>query len=451
MRVLYSTIALLGFLLLLFGMERQRRLVNVDMRRMDQSAYMRNARRMAQSHFRDLGDRNRTPLHPVMMAVFYREDMSNDDLFDLGKRLGEVVAVVALLGFFAVLKRYSRLPDALAATLVAALTVFAYKAPYVRADVLFYGLFFLLFASMVETIARPRLGIAAAAGLSAGLAYLAKGSVPPAVGLGFAFLSAMFIRNLYARLRGPHDPDSPARLSWRSTVAPLYCGLVFVFVFLLTVFPYIRDTKAIYGRYFYNVSSTFYMWYDSWEEAERGTKAHGDRRGWPDTPEDQIPSMRKYLREHSTRQIVSRVARGTRMTWRRTWHSYGYMPFVSFYLICALAIALQSPRGFYRWVSRPRNRMLALFASAFFGGYSLAYVWYTPIGGGTRFILSLLLPALFVFVRFLAHAQKENWPLLRLPGRRIPASWVSPAVLIALLIYAAFIFPTRVSTMFGGK
>jgi hypothetical protein len=451
MKALYPTIALLCFLLLVHGMERQRRDLNVAMKRMDQSAYMENARRMAQTHFRFKGDRARMPLLPAMMAPFYHDGMSDESLFEIGKRMGEVIAVLVLVAFFCVLRVYAPTPDALAATAVAALTVFAYKAPYVRADVLYYGIGLAFFALTIELLARPRLWVAAVAGLAAGLAYLAKSSVPPAIALCVVFLTARTIRNLYVRFRSPRGENSPTRLSWLSATAPLYCALVFALVFLLTLFIYIRDTKAIYGRYFYDVSSTFYMWYDSWEEAEAGTKAHGDRRGWPDMPDSEIPTMGKYFREHSPRQVVDRLARGTRFIWRRTWNSYGYMPFVSFYLFCVLAIAARNAREFRRWAISGDNAMLALFTTMFFAGYFLAYAWYASIAAGNRFVLALFLPAMYMFVRFIALARKADWPLLRIAGKRIPASAVSPAVLIMLLAYAIFVFPHRVSTMYGGQ
>jgi hypothetical protein len=226
--------------------------------------------------------------------------------------------------------------------------------------------------------------------------------------------------------------------------------LVFAACFMIVVFPYIRQNKTLFGRYFYNVNTTFYMWYDSWEEVSKGTRDHGDKVGWPDMPEDQIPSMRKYLRDHTNRQIAARVVGGTGAIWGLTWRSYGYAPFVIFYLVCLAAIALQNKTEFRRWIAMRKNAVLAFFVVAYFGGYLLVYAWYTAIALSDRFALALFLPAMFVFVRFLALAQRENWRLARIRGRSIPASAVGPAVLAMLLAYAVFVFPYRISTMFGG-
>ena len=66
--------------------------------------------------------------------------------------------------------------------------------------------------------------------------------------------------------------------------------MLIVFTFLAVEYPHISNSKRIYGHYFYNVNSTFYIWYDSWDDVMQGTRVHGDRVGWPDMPEDQIPS-----------------------------------------------------------------------------------------------------------------------------------------------------------------
>ncbi|MBN1868541.1 hypothetical protein JW916_14765 [Candidatus Sumerlaeota bacterium] len=450
MKAIYPIIALLSLPFFLYGMEIQRQYVNVDMKRVDQHAYMYNARKIAHTDFQYMGDRNRMPLFTSLMALFYEKNMPLQDFFEIGKRVGEVIAIVVLATFFCVLRVYAKTPDALAATLVAAFTVFAYKAPYFQAEVLFYGLSFAFFVLILRLIARPRLWIAAAAGALGGITYLTKASAPPTILLCLMCLAIHGIVELRRRFRPHADGDATDGPSWRSMAAPWYCGLALVLCFLIVVSPYIRQNKKIFGHYFYNVNTTFYMWYDSWAEAKKGTYAHGDKVGWPDMPEDQIPSMRKYLREHTTGQILERFRHGARITWKRAWHAYGYVPFVSFYVACLAAIVLCNIAGFLRLMAVRKNMILSFFLVSYFVGYLLLYAWYTYIGPPDRFVLALFLPALFVFVRLLALAQKNDWPLFRIADKRVPASWVSPAVLIMLLAYVAFVFPHRVSTMFGG-
>ena len=59
--------------------------------------------------------------------------------------------------------------------------------------------------------------------------------------------------------------------------------------FLAVIFPYILQSKEMYGQYFYNVNSTFYIWYDSWEDAKQAERDHAFTEGWPDLPSGQVP------------------------------------------------------------------------------------------------------------------------------------------------------------------
>ena len=63
--------------------------------------------------------------------------------------------------------------------------------------------------------------------------------------------------------------------------------LVVSAVFLAVLSPYLRTNKRVFGHYFYNVNTTFYMWYDDWPQASVGTIKHGDGVGWPAMPADE--------------------------------------------------------------------------------------------------------------------------------------------------------------------
>src|SRR5204862_4619745 len=78
--------------------------------------------------------------------------------------------------------------------------------------------------------------------------------------------------------------------------------------FGLIVFPYERTSKRLYGHYFFNVNSAYYMWCDSWPEALAFTEAWRAGKVAP----DQAPSPSKYWREHSLAQIIERLARGVK-------------------------------------------------------------------------------------------------------------------------------------------
>ncbi len=146
--------------------------------------------------------------------------------------------------------------------------------------------------------------------------------------------------------------------------------------------------------------------------------------------------------------MAGRVVGGLRTLWHRVTASYGYAEFVAVYLIALLLLFGQNWRrsqlalsGFHPCVT--------LFVVGYFGGYTLLYAWYTPIGVGNRFELSLFLPLLLVILTLLslarAHDLRAKWF-----GRQAPAWVTSPTVLLVLVAYLITVFPYRVSTMFGG-
>ena len=232
-------------------------------------------------------------------------------------------------------------------------------------------------------------------------------------------------------------------------LAPLVSAVIFTLVFLAVMYPYISTSKARFGHYFYNVNSTFYIWYDSWEEVKAGTRAHGDRVGWPDMPDDQIPSLGKYWREHTPGQIVERFTQGAALLRDMTLGSYGYAPFVLFYgVFVALLLWQHRQRMLSEWLN-PARALGIFFVLAYFGGYFLLNAWYTRIAFGNRFVLALFLPALFILVRVIGVAQRQKMALC-FWKRQLPATSISVAVLLLLLVYLISIFPQQIGAMYGG-
>jgi hypothetical protein len=245
--------------------------------------------------------------------------------------------------------------------------------------------------------------------------------------------------------KSPFSPSDKVR----HLLTHLGYAAILLICFLVVVFPYIRTSKEHFGHYFYNVNSTFYIWYDSWQEVESGTKAHGDRQGWPDMPKDQIPSFQKYLQEHTTRQIVDRFFQGLLTLWERVTHSYGYAEFLLFYLI-AIMLFFGQNRAQTWSILRRANPWVILFVVGYFFGYTLLFAWYTPIADGNRFVLALFLPGMLVLQSLLSAAQSNDLQFV-FWGRRLSATAISPFILLFLVAYLLTIFPYRVSTIFGGS
>ncbi len=441
---------LLGLTIVLFiwAAKRQSVRVNTDRYSIDQSAYMDYAKGMAQTNLQFVGGRNRMPIYPGLMSFFYKQGMSDEDFFERGKNVGIVIGLVGLAVAFLVFSRVSKPMDALTGTLVAMFTVFAYKSPYFQTEVLFYAINLVLFYLLLLLVRNPQVRTAVLAGLVGGAAHLTKASVLPALLLAALLVVAHGAVGLWRR---NYDADAPPvdRSPSRYVLDHLFSVTVLLGCFLLVIFPYISTSKERFGDYFYNVNSTFYMWYDSSDEVKQGTRAHGDRQGWPDMPEEQIPSLRKYVREHSIGEILERFTRG--LLDLRNWiiRSYGYAEFLLVYVIALMLLFIQNKSLWPSHLLRRVHPLVLIFVLGYFLGYTLLYAWYTPIAGGDRFILSLFLPAMLVIIWALSYAQNLDLGF-NFFGRRISASSVSPAILLFLTAYVLTVFPLRVSTMYGG-
>jgi len=431
------------------GELRQADLVNVNLDAADQSSYIDYAKNLRTSHFQYIGDRNRMPVYPSLMALLYRPGMTDEEFFDAGKRVGIAVAIIVLVAAFLVFWRYVQFMEASTVALVAAFTVFAYKAPYFQADVLFYGLAFVLFVLMIELVLRPRLVVALATGLVAGIAHLTKAAVLP--GLIMSLL-CLLLRAALATTEDSAHGESPIDESNRTgqrILRRMLCAGLTTAVFLAVVFPYIHTSKARFGHYFYNVNSTFYMWCDSWAEAVAGPRAHGDRDGWPDMPPDKIPNMGKYLHEHSVQQMAGRLVNGVSVLRTAIIRSYGYAPFVLIYVCLGALLVGQNSEHFIPLAQRKTSVILLLFLVSYFAIYIALYAWYTPIVTGNRLVLGLFLPAMFCLVWVLDYASKHGLAF-HIYGRQVPASAGSAFILIALVAYVLLIFPDQISRMPGG-
>jgi hypothetical protein len=219
--------------------------------------------------------------------------------------------------------------------------------------------------------------------VAAALAHLAKAAVLPLVALAAAALLAGAV--------AVHRDERRRAVVERSVAAALLVAM-----YLLVLSPYLLTSKQRFGHYFYNVNSTFYMWYDEWGDAIKGTRAHGDRDGWPRLPAEQLPGPMKYWREHSVADIGARIAGGFRQMAIDLWAGFWALKFVVATLL-ATAYVLWPARSRARTLLR-EHAVLSGFVVLHFIGYLTLAAFYAPISGTgvARFTLTVYLPLLCV-------------------------------------------------------
>jgi len=430
-----------ALLLLLFwaGAMRNSRLVNTDPKKSDQGSYIEYAIKLAETDRQWVGNRNQMPLVPALYSFFYRPEMDQRTFFETGKRLNILFTMGVCLLLAALYLRLFPPHAALNLALITAFCHLIFRAPYFKAEVPYYFLITLAFLAGAYAVRRCELRWAAAFGLLCALAHYCKASTQPILAVFVAVLAA---RQIFA-FRGARDASAPPpRRRWM----PSLCILATLAVFLGLLAPYLIQSKRVYGRYFYNVNSTFYVWYDSWQEVKRGTRAAGDRVGWPKLPPDQIPSARKYFREHTPGQIAGRLLKGAALQTKNLIGAHGSFKYLLLAALCAGTLAWQHRREL-----RARLAPVAwpiLFAVGYVGLTFAATAWYSPLADGSRFVMALYLPLLVC----------GFWLVTRLPDATVriagrPASVATTfqrVVTLILLIEIPFNLIVRLADEFGG-
>ena len=432
---------------LYLNVAQQQSAVNNDLTRSDQGAYMNFAKKAYETRFQYTGSRNRMPLYPFIQALFYSPDLDDEAFFQQGKQLNVALSLLCLLALgIAFFARFSKI-YAFYSILAIAFLLFAIKSPFFQTEILFYTLFGFAFILSLDTLISPKWYKSIGVGLLFALAHLSKASAMPGLFIFVSSYGILFLLKLLSR-----------RLSREQVQQILYHALAPLAVFMILLFPYFQESKDRYGTYFYNVNTTFYMWYDSWNEAQNGTKLAGDRRGWPDLPDEEIPSLSKYLNEHSSDEIIDRFRRGIIQILKsgcyekNSRYRYGYCSQVGLSLII-LGISL--PMLLFKGI-QPRNSTRYIpavwYILLFFALYALSFIWFMPlIGEGPRTVLALLIPLLWT-IGLTVHSPRIQSLQFTLFQRRVKVFHIVYLLMLLTLFYEIYqVVTVRAATMYGGN
>ncbi|MEP6686672.1 MAG: hypothetical protein ABJB22_07840, partial [Verrucomicrobiota bacterium] len=379
----------------------------------DQGAYLQYARQMHETHYAVTGGRNQMPVYPFLLSLLYRPGFTESEFLARAQVFNVCLSAVILLLLLILYRRHFPAYYGAALVVATAFAVFLIRAPCARAELLFYFLSFCLFLSFWKMLVAPDIPLAVWTGALAGLAHLTKASVLPAL-LIFTGAFALKVIREYRLSRVPAVGRGAVLLA------------LVLATFLAIVFPYLQTSKRVFGHYFYNVNSTFYMWCDSWPEAKALTGAHGDRIGWPTLPPDQIPSEGKYWRDHSFLQIAGRLSHGVLKLVTHNARVDGYYKYIALLTGTAAVLAI---RKRVRFGELLRSRIpLAVFLGLFFVGYFMLYAWYVPILVDSRFVLALFLPLTFTASKLIDRLVGDG--TIKLAGRRVAALPLFAAVFL---------------------
>jgi hypothetical protein len=441
----------LGWFYVAAGTEHGRR-VNLSKARGDQTGYLWDAKNIF-DNWRGrqppmiIGERNRMPVYSGFLALFYRPAWSDPEFFEVGKRLNVYLSLglIALLGL--ILARELPPLAAVNLTLIVMFGYFIFKAGYTQSELLFYFFLFLTFLGCWHLFRTPSGGrallLAAATGAAAGVAHLTKAAMPPFILLFLVMFAAQPLVGLVEGQWGAGQASIRAAL-WRWAAA-----LAFAVACLAVLSPYLATNKRVFGRYIYNVNTNFYVWYDDWASASVGVRLHGDDRGWPTLPKNQMPSARRYWREHTVGQIAARIASGFKDMATVSFTTYNFLPYLLLHTAIVALLLVTRPALMRSMIQD--HAYLTAFVVLYELAYMLATAFYFPVSGtGTaRFFLAHLLPLLFVSSRVFSSARLANveW---RPAGVPVKLQHFQLMILVMLAVDVPVRVWPRLMTTYGG-
>ncbi|KAA3648257.1 MAG: hypothetical protein DWQ07_04495 [Chloroflexi bacterium] len=396
--------------------------INTDGRRSDQVSWVEFSSSVKNSGFRDTGGRNFMPGYAYLQAIFVDLEQTVEQQFLSGKLINIGLSLLILGGTGLIIRRHLPPLPSFVLLAVIAFNLFVFKAAYYQPELLFYFVYFLIFYLSLLMLRESNWKVAVLMGLMLAVGHYVKASVLPGL---LAFAVAFGLKQAVYWWR---ERDS------RQLLSSLLNLVLTVIIFLTVLSPYLLESKAKYGHYFYNVNTTFYVWNDNWTQALNTTRLHGDQLGWPDMPPEEIPSFQKYVREHAWEDVITRELSGLGDVALSLLRPYRMIPYQILYVILALVLMVV-----YRemWVDILRRYWaIFLFATFLFPGYYALFAWYAPISGSTaRFVSGLFMPFMFAIFLLLERLGEEETHF-----RINLAHWV---VLALVFIEVFFFIPQR--------
>jgi hypothetical protein len=343
----------------------------------DQSAFLQLSLDLREQG--TLTDGTRNPLYPLFLAVIAHRDWS---YFTWAKLLSLLFGLLAIAAVFFVGRRYFNLAAGLvAAYLLSINTEFIVHSATALTEALLVLVFILTWWAMLNALDKPdKPQVWAAAGILAGLTYLAKGSAQLLL-FSFLLTALLFYGFKVFQLKGLWS----LLLAYAIVASPLW------------IFNTVH-----FGSPTFSYPTTHQMWMESWSD-------------WHPDAVDELPTALGYLQTHSLSEIVGREWTGIKalrnILIKTLWPTrtlkvdrFLLSP-VSGYILALLALL---PFLFWRqsqkYLHRYRSPVIltGLTTLIFF----LLFAWYVQIVSlGQRFLLPLI-PLIFLV---LAHILSQIW------------------------------------------
>lgn len=372
-------------------------------------------------------------------------------LFNRGRwfHVGLTLGFLLLLGL-ACARAFS-LPAALNVVVLTGFGALLPRSVYFQPEPVYFIFFLLTWVCCIFALNRNSLWIYGLTGVFSGIAYMAKGAVSPLVAV---FVGVSTLRWMWGWVLA-HWPGQSTTLWVRRNH---FIGLfVLAMCHLMTTGPRLSDAAQKFGDPFHSYPG-YWMWFDDFDTGFRWMNEHGTKEALKRIPPAEKPSFANYRTTHTPEQMIDRLVDGTKVKleeflapgvtaksrtpkpWKGVLELRGVYLGALLLILGALALAvrLASPKAAHSGERlHPETAAITLFVVGSFVTYSLAFGWYTPIGRGDRFMLSLYAPLVLSIVwaceAFLKRARRRKAHLWIFTGYEV-AQWILFAAVVWRII-----------------
>jgi hypothetical protein len=411
------------------------------------------------------------PDHVIDPQTFAINTTTDLEFFQRGKWVNLAIAG----GFLAIVvlicaRRFSVLAT-VNLMVLAGLGALLPRAVYFQPEPLYLCLYFLCWVTALWLLESNPLRLYALFGALCGLTALTKSSIQPLVAAWFV---AMGVRFLGCALPGRWKASTERWHPRHHVIGTLLAAVLF----LLVMAPRMSFAYEQWGRPFFSYPGVW-MWMDDFDvQGYRWMGEHPDRASLDAIPKDQWPSPANYHRTHTPEQIRARLSNGVRekvgnflaptptgrnggtpeKPWKRVFELRGvYLGATAFIFLAAclmtfIAWLVTSGRRREKPADGSASRMTRgpaatpaipidwatptgriLFVAGTCVASALAYGWYSPIGRGDRFMISLFFPMVFTFIWAAERRIGRYDPRFQARGLRWGYAGLHALLLVALL------------------
>jgi len=258
----------------------------------DENAYLAHAETILISeNYWYLGDRNRMPLFNYFLSIFYNLEASEIENYYNLKYAN--LGLTSFLAFLFFIKLESKFKNKFIflnlSFLILIIPIFA-LIHQLLVESIFFISFSLLLVYFEQLNDSPNIKNSIKLGIVGTMVYFLK----------YTGLTVFLAISLFSIVFG--------FLNKRNYLKNYFIAFI---TFFILASPYLIENYTKFNKHiFYNVNSEFYIWADSWDEIVEGVRANNDRIGWPTMDESELPSLNKYISEHTISDVYERFLFG---------------------------------------------------------------------------------------------------------------------------------------------